>query len=119
MAKQTQFHVLVDGGTITMVFPAVTPLAIGAANPAVASGASTVVAAANAARRYVEVVNPTGSVIWLNYGGAAAALNIGIPIQPGQSWFESVENNQQACIAELQVWQNSGAGVAVPVLIGV
>lgn len=115
MSKQTQFHVFVDGGALTA--PSVTALTNTATNVAVPTAASTSILAADATRRYVEVFNPTASTIWINFG-VAAGVNTGIPIAPGQSWYADVQNNFQMCQQEIRCFQNSGAGITVPVLSG-
>lgn len=52
---------------------------------AVGAAASTVLAAANADRRYLEIKNDSGNALFIALGGAAAATDFELP--DGSSWY--------------------------------
>lgn len=75
----------------------------------------TALVAANAKRRYLEIINNTGTPIYLTFDGTTADAGDS-PLPDGQSRFFNPTPNGEMLTGQVRAFQNSGAAVDVPVL---
>lgn len=86
MSKQTQFHVFIDNaavvvaGPIAITFPTTLIAKTQGTNASVALGVGdTIVLAANAARKFAQIVNVSGTLQFIAFGAVGSALTIPLP----------------------------------------
>lgn len=120
--KQTIFQVYVAGGTVSItgsvsiVFPTA-PVSVSEsinAQIAVPNTTATQLAVASATRSLFQLVNTTGTPLYIKLGAGASATDYVVPVN---ATFTLVPDNLgRIYTGQITVFQNSGAGVNVPTL---
>lgn len=116
MAKQTQFHLFLDGGAaVTIAFPT-TATSLGNettnTNVAVPNTTSTTLLAPNAARKFGLIKNNSGTTVYLSFGGTASSTSF-LALLNGETYQMPVDNLGRIFAGAVTVWQNAGGAVNV------
>lgn len=120
MSKQTQFHVYVDGGSVTIsgsvtiAFPTtVIAQTENVNNVSALAAGDQIVLAANTNRRFAQIVNLSGTTQHIAFGTVASANSL--PIPTGGTYIIDVTTIGQAFLGAVHVYSAAG-GVNINIL---
>lgn len=112
--KQTQFTVWVNGGSLPIVFPAITAKTQGTNGQVVVPAGTDVIALpANAARKFAQVINTSGTPGNIAFGAAASAVTA--PVPNNGVWTLDIATNISINQQAVHFYNPSGAPITISV----
>lgn len=119
MAKQTQFHLFLDGGAaVTIAFPTTaTSMGNETTNTQVVAVnvATTTLLAPNVNRKWALILNNSGSTVFLSIGGTAST-NLFLPLVSGANFRVEPDTLGKIHQGALTCWNQSGGPLNINVV---